>query len=353
MKRLLISLLLLTTQFSFGQDTLYLKSGEQLTVQIIELDTAINFVGYVYQGDTIYATTQSFEKIIYEGKLSSEGSLISTAIINDSEKSREAVLSKIKPNPKYLYGKWAVSTNLLGMIESNSRFAYVENGVFSLEPEYFINDHFSVKMPLHVGLPTDFGPELSYYGPYEMNDANADYLPTVKELDTWSISQLGHKRDLLFQVGLNPKYFFKGQRTFGWYLSQGFYVAQINLNRVDYYYTYQYYINNFGDYYWRRPSVEHQSFEEKRWVLHYEGAIGLSMNVLKNIGLTGEFGYTSLIKTKNEGVDQVFIRKEDDEYILDPVLVQHSPNYRLSQSFKPYVRVHLVFRFGAVKNVII
>ncbi|MFT5820923.1 MAG: hypothetical protein ACI8ZM_002171 [Crocinitomix sp.] len=349
MQRLLIFLLLLTTQFSFGQDTLYLKTGEQRAVQIIELDTTVNLVGYVYQGDTIYATTESFEKVIYLGNLSSVGSLANTAVIQDSEATRANIISKIKPNPKYLYGKWAISTNLTSVSRKSELNHYSINPVFSVEPEYFLMDRLSLKMPLSFGIPTK---EVTYYAtPHRFKFHNAaDKIPYV-----WTSQngrkQMGHARDLLIQIGLNPKFYFKGQRKFAWYLGQGFYASYINLNRVDYYYTFRSTFQN-DSYNWNVVENSFESFNENRIIFRYEGAIGLSISLLKDFGLSSELGYSTAIRKENNGFDQVFIREQGGAYQLDSFKEQFAPDYRSNLIVNPYFRLHLVYRFGGVKNII-
>jgi hypothetical protein len=349
MQQVLLLLLLISAQFSFGQDSLFFKNGKVLAVQIIELDSLANLVGYIDEGDTIYASIRSFDRVVHAGKESSFG-LANSAVVIAEEKAKGAVRDQVKLNPKYAYSKWAISTNITGMFSSDSRIVYSANSVFSIEPEYFVNNHFSLKMPIHIGIPTKDLNRLNYgYGPYRMDNYSTDYLPYVKGVDNWN--DLGHKRDLLFQFGLNPKFYFKGQRNFGWYLSQGLYMSQINLDRVDYYYTYEQYVGGF-DTYWDAPEIAIETFDEKRWIFRYEGAIGLSINIFKRIGLTSELGYTTLIKSANEGVDQVFIREGDNPYVLDPFLVNHEVDYRSNQTLAPYFRIHLVHRFGGVKNVV-
>jgi hypothetical protein len=354
MKPVILLLLVLIAANSFGQDTLFYKDGNVKAVQIIEMDKLAKLVGYISEGDTIYAAISSFDRVVYAGRVSSSNGISKTAVIIDTEKAKDAVRSNVKLNPKYLYGKWAVSTNLTSCFENGGNFVFATNRVFSVEPEYFVHDRFSIKMPIHLGLEGD---EVSrdYYGNtnYRMNDLNGDVLPTVRYLESGRrYRTLGHKRDLLFQIGINPKYYFKGQRNFSWYFSQGFYISRINLNRADYYYTYEKYTNNMGDFYWERPNIVAESFDEKRWGFRYEGAIGLAINVTKNLGLTTEFGYTTVIKSENEGFDRVFIREGEGEYVSDPFVVQHKVSYPSGQFLLPYFRVHLVYRFGGVKNVV-
>ncbi len=341
---------LILVQFSFGQDTLYFKSGEIRAVKIIEFDEHTNLMGYVYEEDTTYASIASFKNVVYSGNSSNQGGYSEIAKHQDSEEAREAVIQKIKLNPKYIYGKWAISTNLLGVFTTNGLLSYATNQVYSVEPEYFILDNLSLKMPIHFGLPKT--ESLYYYSsPYRTNQdgGGTEMLPYISSVSEYGRQQMGHKRDLLFQIGLNPKFYFRGQRTFGWYFGQGVYLSQINLNRVDYYYTYEKYFSGSNTF-WTGPEISYESFDEKRIVFRYEGAIGLSINVLKGFGITSEIGYTTIIKSKNEGFDRVFIREKGEEYQQDPYLNQHAPNYNSGQSLMPYFRLHLVYRFGGVKN---
>ncbi|NOQ72542.1 MAG: hypothetical protein GQ574_11100 [Crocinitomix sp.] len=348
MKYLFLFLICSSAFLTNAQDTLYLKSGEHRPVKIIEIDSTLNIVGYVYQSDTLYAAINSFEKIIYKRKVNSAGSLISTAIINDSEKSKEAVLSKIKPNPKYLYGKWAISTNLTSYLGDGNTGRYSINPVFSIEPEYFIVDRLSLKMPISFGFPTKDLTSYSIAHGFKYHNS-PDKLPYVSYFQNRR-NQMGHARDLLFQIGLNPKYYFKGQRTFAWYLGQGFYASYVNLNRVDYYYTFKKTYQD-GDYYWRVFGSTFEAFKENSIVFRYEGAIGLAINVIKNVGLTTELGYSTVIRKENSGIDQVFVQDQGGDFQLDPLQEQYTPYYRSGLLIIPYFRLHAVYRFGGVKNV--
>ncbi|NOQ72543.1 MAG: hypothetical protein GQ574_11105 [Crocinitomix sp.] len=294
MRICLIFLFLLMAYGGFSQDTLFFKNGKILPVQIVELDTNANLVGYVHQNDTIYASIRSFEKISYAGKARAINGYASSAVIQDSEEARANIIRKSKPNPKYLYGKWALSTNLTSVFSSNEDVVYSNNPVFSIEPEYFANNYFSIKFPVHVGVPKKLKLGSFYNQPFSLNEGTeVGDLPSARYYLNYH-NQLGHVRNLLFQLGLNPKWYFKGQRTFGWYLSQGFYLAQINLNRVDYYYTFVKSVNGYYNTYDGGLTLE--SFKEKKWIFRYEGAIGLSVNVIKDIGITAELGYTTFIR---------------------------------------------------------
>ncbi|NOQ76052.1 MAG: hypothetical protein GQ574_28860 [Crocinitomix sp.] len=57
-------------------------------------------------------------------------------------------------------------------------------------------------------------------------------------------------------------------------------------------------------------------------------------------------------KKENDGFDQIFIRAEGGDYTLDPLLEQYATAYGKKDVVSIYCRMHLVYRFGGVKNVI-
>jgi len=321
MKNLITTLLVLLSLQLMAQDTIVFRTGKVEEVKILSWKKESNLIVYISSNDTIYSNLLNFDKIVLHSKL--EGS--SDPVVNTASISKRTSEVNIKRSGinKYNYGRFSVSTNLTALIPLN-----LTVGRATIEPEYRINELFSLKLPVSVGIPRN---RQSYY--VKKPNFDSQYL----NYSTGPV-MLGDpynylSEDIIVQIGVNPKYYpiGKSKKYIAPYLSgavnygitkeygKDYYVQsdtsgsssdQYNPSTGNYSYTW----NTF----WNTTTESTVEKEGERNYFNFELLLGLDFNLSKRLTATVETGYASRLQELGVStvVPKVYQRIGDGEYNL-------------------------------------
>ncbi len=363
MRRTLILLMLCAVFNGSAQDTLFFKNGNVLPTQIIKIDSVAALIEYKLNEQSINQAIKSFDKIIYQGKEMNLDYWLSRDSNQNEDLTNQQIL---KANP-YSYGKFAVSTNLTSLIagrQRDKRRLFYENSYFSIEPEYWVNDRFSIKIPILIGLHPN-----KYSNPYEVNVTynSWSYIlqfhedeaslpdPTIANRSElyFNSNAEGHIRELDYQFGITPKFYLTKNTKVSPYIGQSLNVGFVNLRTIDYFMTFSVEKNIPTDTYFHTFRTERQVISNSQTaVFKYEGMFGLNFNFTRTLNFSTEVGYSNINRATNKEPDRVYIRtSETDDFELVKTSVFNATElYSYSLRRQYFARVHLVYRFGGKKN---
>ena len=307
MKNLITTLLVLLSLQLMAQDTIVFRTGKVEEVKILSWKKESNLIVYISSNDTIYSNLLNFDKIVLHSKL--EGSadpVMNTASI--SKRTSEVNIKRSGIN-KYNYGQFSVSTNLTALIPLN-----LTVGRVTIEPEYRINELFSVKLPISIGIPRN---RRSYYVKkpnFDSQYLNSSTAPVMLGDPYNYLSE-----DIIVQIGVNPKYYpiGKSKKLIAPYLS-----GAVNFG-ITKEYGKDYYVqsNTYGgawNTYWNTTTESTVKKEGERNYFNFELLLGLDFNLSKRLTATVETGYAS--KLQELGVStvgsKVYQRIGEGEYNL-------------------------------------
>ena len=307
MKNLITTLLVLLSLQLMAQDTLVHSQGNIEAVRILSLEKESNLIVYISSNDTIYSNLLNFDKIVLHSKL--EGSadpVVNTASISKRTSEVNIKRSGIK---KYNYGQFSVSTNLTALIPLN-----LTVGRVTIEPEYRINELFSVKLPISIGIPRN---RRSYYVKKPNFDSQYLNYSTAPVMLGDPYNYLSE--DIIVQIGVNPKYYpiGKSKKLIAPYLS-----GAVNFG-ITKEYGKDYYVqsNTYGgawNTYWNTTTESTVKKEGERNYFNFELLLGLDFNLSKRLTATVETGYASKLQELGVStvVSKVYQRIGEGEYNL-------------------------------------
>lgn len=260
-----------------------------------------------------------------------------------------------KPSP-FKYSNWSISSNLTSplreLIVSNSyarRYGFSDNIVLTVEPEYRLNDKFSVKFPFRFGarfkkfpfeqiIDVDSWGESSGWMYDGTPDANG--IPAPRLWGIWYEKGYPHGRNLIAQIGINPKLYPNGQVKNALYIGLGVHGGISDFYQVDYYHTL-----DTSTYYGRIVEERAEVSTNYGFYFRFEGMIGMDFNFSKSICLSIETGYTSVINNTGNKPDNVYARINNGEY--QPVYSGVYEDYHYTSWYNHmFNRIYLVYRFG-------
>ena len=307
MKNLITTLLVLLSLQLMAQDTIVFRTGKVEAVKILSLKKESNLIVYISSNDTIYSNLLNFDKIVLHSKL--EG--ISDPVVNTASISKRTSEVNIKRSgiKKYNYGQFSVSTNLTALIPLN-----LTVGRATIEPEYRINELFSVKLPVSIGIPRN---RQSYYVKKPNFDSQYLNYSTAPVMLGDPYNYLSE--DIIVQIGVNPKYYpiGKSKKLIAPYLS-----GAVNFG-ITKEYGKDYYVqsNTYGgawNTYWNTTTESTVKKEGERNYFNFELLLGLDFNLSKRLTATVETGYASKLQELGVStvVSKVYQRIGEGEYNL-------------------------------------
>jgi hypothetical protein len=353
MKNLITTLLVLLSLQLMAQDTIVFRTGKVEEVKILSWKKESNLIVYISSNDTIYSNLLNFDKIVLHSKL--EGSadpVVNTASISKRTSEVNIKRSGIK---KYNYGQFSVSTNLTALIP-----LYLTGGRVTIEPEYRINELFSVKLPISIRTSRNIrshypkpyfdsqylnystGPVMFGYKHKYLNGDPYDYL----------------SEDIIVQIGVNPKYYpigrskkyiapyLSGAVNFGIAKDYGKdYYVQSDTFSTDFYQDPSTgYYNYTWNTYWNTTTESIVEKEGERNYFNFELLLGLDFNLSKRLTATLETGYASRLQEQGVStvVPKVYQRIGEGEYNL--VNAQEVQNFYKHHNYYKF-RILLTYHF--------
>ena len=320
MKNLITTLLVLLSLQLMAQDTIVFRTGKVEEVKILSWKKESNLIVYISSNDTIYSNLLNFDKIVLHSKL--EG--IFDPVVNTASISKRTSEVNIKRSGinKYNYGQFSVSTNLTALIPLN-----LTVGRVTIEPEYRINELFSVKLPISIGIPRN---RRSYYVKkpnFDSQYLNSSTAPVMLGDPYNYLSE-----DIIVQIGVNPKYYpiGKSKKLIAPYLSGAVnfgitkeygkdYYVQSDTFSTDFYQDPSTgYYNYTWNTYWNTTTESIVEKEGERNYFNFELLLGLDFNLSKRLTATVETGYASKLQELGVStvVSKVYQRIGEGEYNL-------------------------------------
>ena len=307
MKNLITTLLVLLSLQLMAQDTIVFRTGKVEEVKILSWKKESNLIVYISSNDTIYSNLLNFDKIVLHSKL--EGSadpVVNTASISKRTSEVNIKRSGIK---KYNYGQFSVSTNLTALIPLN-----LTVGRVTIEPEYRINELFSVKLPISIGIPRN---RRSYYVKKPNFDSQYLNYSTAPVMLGDPYNYLSE--DIIVQIGVNPKYYPIGRskKYIAPYLSGAVNFGIAKDYGKDYYVQSDTYGGAWNTY-WNTTTESTVKKEGERNYFNFELLLGLDFNLSKRLTATVETGYASKLQELGVStvVSKVYQRIGEGEYNL-------------------------------------
>lgn len=394
MKKLYFVLFFITLlQTSYSQDTLVYADGSFHEVKITSIDTLNRTVQYIRKNTNCAISLDDLIAYKHNEKwYSKEGDSGEFSVSENS-------LYQLKPHffvrpAKHTYSKYSIS---VGYSPASADFGNLERRLYSalfnhnasirIEPEYTLHPKFSLKIPIVIGLGiqdesfdityprqnTDYQYYSTYYFQFYQQDAYPS-LPLLVRRNEASNSfyyddyKDVHKSELLWQVGITPKFYPFGQTRNALYISQSINWGRGNYNSVDYYYEFK---DSIYAYTWPDPIV-HWNLQSETAVVtknsfHYfrfETLIGINFNLSSSLCFSIESGFSTVMQNKGTTPDYVYMKVPDQNYQVIYSGVYNvnqneeviNPNYHynygpfsnggLTHSGKMINRIHLVYKFG-------
>jgi hypothetical protein len=386
MKKLyLILFFVALIQNCFSQDTIIYNDGSFRQVKITTIDTLNRTLHYVRK-NTNHAISME-EIIAYKFNESWYSKEDASGQFSVSKNA----LYKFKPNfftrpAKYTYNQYSISATYspsyssFGPLFMRNLFAtqFCHNATIRIEPEYLLHPKISIKIPIVIGLGIESAPyqvvnyELPeyYYNKTYFHFSDYTYSGELELYDRnpqWqSISFTGytpvHKNELLYQIGITPKFYPFGQTRNAFFISQSINWGRGNFNSVDYYYDYDT-IQTSGNYtYWKQLSET--AVVNKSWFnyFRFETLVGINFNISSSLCFSLESGFSTTMRNNSKIEDRVFLKTPGEDYQLiysgvyqtNPSKEVINPDYSYNSSWnlgsstaaKFINRIHLVYKFG-------
>lgn len=344
MKFILFFLTLCATTVVFGQDTLVKNNGSIVPVKILDLDEKLGLITYEIDGQTKVASLSSLQSYTLHSVLSHDNDDLATNVYVVQLPVDFQVQEK--KQLRYTYSPWSVSTNLTALFNfgpTNSRL--------SIEPEYTVNDYFSVKTPLTFGVFNNYSIGVNDARQLTYKDYSYNEFTTVNNPP--SIVNNVRLRDvqhLVGQIGINPKIypFKKDAHIVSFYLSPSLIFGvteRYAADRYDKLDTMGFFSSASQSYsvYWE-ITTDHEIISSNRhFFYNYEFLAGLDFHFGKYIGLTLETGYASKIKGEPLLNDKVYASTDGGPYQL---IRDETPDFSYGHRNRIRFRVLFTYRFG-------
>lgn len=375
--RLILIWMLIFSAFAYGQDTLVLASGRVWDVKNIEIDGTR--IAYERHGKKSFI----FKVEVFEFK--SGGVWYKTGSNNTIETIAESSFKFktpfFKKPTKSGFSPWAVGITGAYPFKLGGDMRGVffsQNPTLRLEPEYTINRHLALKVPISFGFglnnysdetittnydqPTIYTGNTYLYGKgalykYEHDHSKTPVFRNLRFTDP-DDKEAAHQTELIFQIGAALKYYpFSTGTKNALFISNSFNYGIGNVNTQAVYATFDtaFYNNNFESDVpvWYLAS-ETQVINKKYFsFFRYEFLIGMDMNFSRHVSFCFETGFSTHMDwiAKIPG-DEIYLKRQDEpNYAL-----AGGPTYEIPTSDlnlingSPIFRFSLVFRFGQTKT---
>lgn len=364
MKKLLtLSLIIFSFQL-IAQDTIVHKSGKIEAVKIIQLDENLDFIVYKSGNDTIYSKVSNFENYKLHSVIKDLSESPKMLKIDGSKNQIFEGLAK--RFPRYQYGRFCIATNVVSPLRMNGR-----NSRITIEPEYRLNNYFSIKTAITLGLNNFDNTYDNQNESYNVSDwyrtdgeYNIEYdgsIPTIQ--DNYFLG-IRYEENANYSVGLHPKFYIyqKHKKPLSLYFSAG-----IDLGIATYYQTDRYHtldtLGSVSQYwdgtsyvsewrtYWNMNQKKSTRTAYTSLFYRYEVAFGMDFNFSKSVAIGLDLAYSSEATPFKRQNDRVYgsLHGGDYELIYDRIPTL----WRLDAIEKLRSRVYLIFRFGGylpIKN---
>lgn len=303
---------------AFPQDTLVFNSVDTVAVKVLTVDTVHGLIQYVFLGDTLIVADRNISTSkIHSTTGSSIPGIYNKANFSPSGRFEEkhGLLNKPVADRS---NTLAISICLTSLLENSPRNFKIHNAmnrVLLLEPEYFISNKLSLKMPVGIGISKVEPPLYSHvwdmYSGYYY-DPQPLVLDTNRIVDSrWAYS-IVHPMNLKFQLGLHAKHSFNFSRKSYFYLSEG-----IDFGLADIYTLELYYSQVFNaDQYWE---LNEEGIEAKTNNIFFFNAKvygGLSLGIGKSVALNFDGGVSLRYSGMSNKEDLIFQSINHSDYEL-------------------------------------
>jgi len=373
MKTVLLILLALAGSFASAQDSLQLQKGPIIPVTITSIDHQLGLLKYSANGSNHSVSLNTVARYYYQDQWT-ENSVKVVEYFPEIVTELRWYDNYFSKNIVFEMSRWSVATNVLapftGSQSNNSYFSSHYDGyqtapIITIEPEYRINDHVAVKLNAQFAFDGIKQPEsLSLSGwRAQRYSYNYSYFKTwgraIYNLEPWyspsthpdysrhiysNKDEFPHLPNVVFQVGVYPKYYVQSQRKRAFYFSAGANVGLADFLAVDYYHSFTVRENHptLAKVKW---SMEKQVIKTQpnRFVfLRFEALAGMNFNIARQLAIGLEGGVSTRINNKGSEKDNIYVQVNEGDFKLVDSL-----NYEVEKSLiAPTFKLLLIYRFG-------
>lgn len=384
MKILVLIICLTRLQPLLSQDTLVFKDGIVRAVKIESVDEETGLISYQNKKENLTINRSDIIQYKWNNEWITHNAL--TGLYEKSASSPyKLYYSFFKSPSKYDYGRFSINASFSPTIETKNWSArnlfFADEGRFSIEPEFIVNPHFSLRIPIVVGLGqkayssgahaeylgsvhTGYGSSgngtIYLYGDFFNYKGQEDHtnLPVVDSRNSpWNYDSMynGHIKHLIFQIGISPKFFPFGQTQNAFYISPSINVGQADRYAVNYYTTFT--PTSYTSVYTGELVETWEIKEEKAVVqgqskfLFFRGEVlfGFNFNLTKSLNFAFESGLSTGILNQGEK-DHVYTRIEGGDYNLAYSEIYDESEYLGLFRLHVINRFQLVYKFGGQRK---
>ena len=312
MKYLLFIVAVFYLSPSFGQDTLFFKSGKQVLAQVIEIDSPrMKMVYRQLTGETKVVLMSAITRIGFDG---------SAEIYFNNTPAEKKELPAVDTHPflaipsGYTYGKLMAFFNPFGLIRKQSGFP--SNPSLAIGSEYLLSENFGISGSYRRGL--------GFYEP--PNDTSASTVNATNET--------------IYEIRILPKIYRYGQKKFAWYIAPVFSFGKV----------WRYHYKTFSYYTVSEASGERDQFSDHKSLLEksrdnfstFGGATGIQFNFSRTLTASAQ-----LLLISTNAISTYYT--DYSNYRRDSWFVQNRFIFLHRQLRAPF-QFSLVYRFQGVKN---
>jgi len=232
---------------------------------------------------------------------------------------------------------WFISANLTSFFRDERTFYpqtqrfITTNQYISIEPELSLNNHFTIKFPIAVGLNrikegyTQTNDRNSFYyyynnAPDSLSFYKPYFLPYYTTFNGWDHNPHENyymrNQDLVAQIGINPKIYFWGQRTVSMYLSQCLNAGIMDSYALDYYHSFITTSTDPNDKSWKIVHEDIIFHHNPFFFLRYQASLGLELHVAKRFFIGLESGFTNNVLKTGRKNDYVYMSIDNQPFEL-------------------------------------
>ncbi len=354
-----------------NQDSLKLLNASLIQVTITSISHQQGLVHYIHNGVSHAVVLSAVERYYFQGTWTENAKSVVGKKMEVNEESQGYYGYFYKTTP-YEMSTWSVATNIVALltnIESDNYqysyrdYYYSDVPSLTIEPEYRINDHFAVKFNALIGLNALKQPRSAYnYNSWKSDPAYATrpWGRITYDLETWyaPTETLSYFQDgsnyfpeyphnpnpnVIYQVGVFPKYYFNHRRKRAIYVSAGVSTGVADYQSVDYFHSFVY-------------GEQDPSQNRVKWILdkqdvrtrsnqftffRFDASAGINFNLTEQFAFAFEAGIYSTIKNKGFWPDKVFVQFNDGDFTH-----LTSAKYEMSVNpTEPRSQLLLIYRF--------
>jgi hypothetical protein len=349
MRIILLFLFIILLNKAFSQDTLYLNNGDTLAVKFIAADEDNGLIVYSIGSDTTFMSMRLVKTLnIYSGFSDRlPGDMLEKADkIEKHHVDKYEFFNSPAPDQKGLCAVSANLTSLIPNLKESYRLHYAINSVLTIEPEYYISDKMSIRIPVCIGINRK-KPPASYTNVWNRYYFPCDPAETPRMDPTYFTNDFSgynelHAPNMVFQVGVYTKHFSSISKRNYIYFTQGLNFGEDNYFAHDYH-DYLVYSESQCWYPYKEMLTV---YDNPAYYFRYELLIGMNISMGRHLCLNLESGPSIRMGSYGKKDDHLYRSLNNSDSVLIHTHHFEEKNVRTLLTF----RISLAYRFRGKNN---